>query len=149
MRAQGFGVASICAVLSEQDCQVAPRTYRSWKICEPSSRTRSDAIIVDELRDVEGTPEDLYGRCKMVAHLRRQGHDVSHCQVYRLMCQEGTNGVVRGKTPRTTVPAKDGARRPEDLLDRDFSAAAPGIAEGACGRSRVCEGRGAGVAPWS
>lgn len=34
------------------------------------------------------------------------------------------NGGCRGKTLRTTIPAKD-SRRPDDLLDRDFTAPAP------------------------
>lgn len=124
MRARGFGVESICKVLTEQDCQVAPRTYRAWKHAGASQRDRTDAVIVDALHAVRGTPEGLYGRRKMVAHLRRQGHRVSHCQVDRLMRGEGMNGVVRGKSPRTTVPGKDG-KRAGDLLDRDFNAAKP------------------------
>ena len=31
MRAQGHAVESICRVLREQDCQIAARTYRTWK----------------------------------------------------------------------------------------------------------------------
>jgi len=71
-----------------------------------------------------GTPEGLYGRRKMTAYLRRQGHRVAGCTVDRLMRDEGLSGVIRGRRHRTTIPAKDASRAP-DLLDRDFTAEAP------------------------
>src|SRR5881409_2269613 len=38
---------------------------------------------------------------------------------------EGMCGLVRGGKHRTTIPADQGGRRAPDLLDRDFTAAAP------------------------
>jgi transposase InsO family protein len=130
MRSQGHAVESTCRVLTEHGCQVAARTYRSWRQTNHpiAPRTVSDAVIIDELLAVAGTPESLYGRRKMTRHLRRQGHpvlrQVAFCTVDRLMGELGMNGVRRGKGVRTTVPAKDG-RRAGDLLDRDFTAPAP------------------------
>lgn len=87
MRSQGHSVESICRVLREQGCQVAARTYRAWR--RPgrviASRTVSDAHVIDAVRDIAWTtkidgdgvlvrklsPEGLYGRRKMTAHLRR------------------------------------------------------------------------------
>lgn len=74
MRAEGFAVESICRVLSEQGCQVAARTYRSWR--QPSrrvaARTIGDVLVTDMVRDIAWTtdargrrrltPEGLYGR---------------------------------------------------------------------------------------
>jgi putative transposase len=60
----------------------------------------------------------------MTAHLRRQGLRVAGCTVDRLMRDEGLSGVVRGRKRRTAIPGKN-ARRAPDLLDRDFTAAAP------------------------
>ena len=71
-----------------------------------------------------GTPEGLYGRRKMVAHLRRQGLPVARCTVDRLMADLHMHGIRRGKRVRTTIPAKDG-KRAGDLLNRDFTAVAP------------------------
>jgi putative transposase len=67
----------------------------------------------------------MYGRRKMTAYLRRQGHRVAACTVDRLMGDEGLTGVVRGRRHRTTIAGGKGARRAPDLLDRDFTAAAP------------------------
>lgn len=49
--------------------------------------------------------------------MRRQGPDVSHCQVDPLMRQEGLNGLRRGKQQTATVRYKT---RPsaDDLLGR-------------------------------
>jgi putative transposase len=126
MRSHGHAVESTCRVLTEHGCRVAARTYRSWKqITRPiANRTVSDAVIVDALIAVQGTPEGLYGRRKMTRWLRRQGHQVAFCTTDRLMSDLGMNGVRRGKGVRTTVLAKDG-KRAGDLLDRDFTAPAP------------------------
>ncbi len=126
MVVEGFAVELICAVLTAEGCQVAARTYRSWK--QPArkiaSRTVSDAVVIDGLLASKGTPEGLYGRRKMTAHLRRSGLEVSHHTVDRLMRDLGLNGVRRGKKNRTTIPSPD-AQRPADLLERDFTATAP------------------------
>ena len=58
------------------------------EILEPSARTVSDAHLTDALRATVGTPEGMYGRRKMTAYLRRQGHRVAGCTVDRLMRDE-------------------------------------------------------------
>lgn len=104
--------------------QVAARTYRAWKRALPSSRDLADAVVVDALLATIGTPEGMYGRRKMPAHLRRQGFDVSQRRVDRLMRDLGLNGRVRGRGVPTTTPDRNAERAP-DLLERDFTAPAP------------------------
>ena len=91
-----------------------------------SVRDRGDAVVIDALLATESTPEGMYGRRKMVSHLRRQGLPASARQVDRLMRDLGLNGRVRGRGVRTTVPDRNALRAP-DLLDRDFTAPAPNI----------------------
>jgi histone H3/H4 len=57
MRAQGHAVESICRVLREQGCQIAARTYRSWKHAGRviAERTVTDAHVVDAVRDIAWT----------------------------------------------------------------------------------------------
>ena len=139
MRAEGHAVESVCAVLREQGCQIAARTYRSWKRAHRpvAARTMSDARVVDAVRDIAWrtdqhgrrklTPEGLYGRRKMTAYLRRTAMpEASAGAVDRGMRMLGLVGVRRDKGIRTTIPAKDGIRA-GDLLDRDFSAPAPNL----------------------
>ncbi|MHB8452633.1 MAG: DDE-type integrase/transposase/recombinase [Mycobacteriales bacterium] len=133
MRAEGHGVESICAVLTEQGCPVAPRSYRAAKGRAPADRVFSDAAIVDKLRALKTggpnggpAPEVLYGRRKMTAWLSRNGFPgVSKHTVDRLMRQEKMAGCVRGRGTRTTVAARKGAVRAPDLLKRCFSAPRP------------------------
>jgi putative transposase len=121
MRARKFRVESICGVLTEQGVAVAGRTYRSWKKAAPSAHTITDGELTYALRATVGTPEGLYGRRKMTAHLRRQGRHVAACTVDRLMSDEGLSGVVRGGKHRTTIRGGKDSRRAPDLLDRDFT----------------------------
>ncbi len=139
MRAQGHAVESICRVLREQGCQVAARTYRSWKRSGRvvAARTVTDAHVIDAVRDIAWTaapdgrrrlaPEGLYGRRKMTAQLRLTAMpEASAGAVDRAMKALGLKGVRRDKGVRTTIQAKDG-HRAGDLLDRDFTAAAPNL----------------------
>lgn len=137
MRAQGHAVESVCRVLREQGCQIAARTYRSWRCTTRvlATRTITDAQVVDAVRDIAWrtdrhgrrklTPEGLYGRRKMTAYVRRTAFpDASAGVVDRAMTILGLPGVRRDKGVRTTIPAKDGTRA-GDLLNRDFTAGAP------------------------
>tara|TARA_R100000365_G_scaffold3543_1_gene12052 strand:- start:1303 stop:2145 length:843 start_codon:yes stop_codon:yes gene_type:complete len=129
-RELGRAVESVCRVLREQGVQVAARTYRSWKTAGPSHRDLEDAVIIDAIlaarvdENGKATPESMYGRRKMTAFLRRQGLTVSKRRVDRLMRDLGVNGLVRGRGVRTTIPNRNAERAP-DLLERDFTAAAP------------------------
>ena len=137
MRSQGHAVESVCRVLREQGCQIAARTYRSWKSSNRAvaARTISDAHVMDAVREIAWsldrhgrhklTPEGLYGRRKMTAYVRRTViADASLGSVDRAMRALELSGVRRDKGVRTTIPAKDGVRA-GDLLDRDVTAPAP------------------------
>lgn len=104
--------------------QVAARTYRAWKRAEPSDRDLEDAVIIDALLATVGTAEGMYGRRKMTAFLARRGLPVSKRRVDRLMRLLELRGLTRGKGVRTTIPDRTAQRAP-DLLERDFTAAAP------------------------
>lgn len=138
MRAEGHAVESIIRVLREQGCQIAARTYRAWRQGLVSTRTVTDALVVDAVREAAWTvveiggrqrrvltPEGLYGRRKMTALIRRTTLPAaSRGAVDRAMRALGLSGIRRDKGTRTTVPAKDGIRA-GDLLNRDFTAPRP------------------------
>lgn len=135
-REAGHAVESVCAVLSEQGCQIAARTYRAWKCADQriADRTVTDAQVMNLVRDLAWTldpegvrrlaPEGLYGRRKMTRLVRRWEPTATRGAVDRAMKALGLTGVRRAKGVRTTIPGKDG-KRAGDLLDRDFTAAAP------------------------
>ena len=127
-----FGVVPICRALSAHGIKIAPRTYWARKSRPPSRRAVSDAGLTARLRairepgkDGRRKPESLYGSLKTWAHLRRQGVRVARCTVERLMRANGWKGVSRARTTRTTVPDPGHSRAP-DLVERDFTASAPG-----------------------
>ena len=135
MRSDGHAVESTCAVLTELGCPVVARPYRDWRTKPSAARAISHALDVHAMLDVclhvgdDGvrrlTPEGLYGRRKLVAYLRRTIlPDVSETAVVGAMKVLGHQGIRRAKHHRTTIPAKDGIRA-GDLLNRDFTAAAP------------------------
>jgi putative transposase len=139
-RQAGHAVESICRVLTEQGCQIAARTYRLWTCpqLQAAARTVSDAIVMDKVRDLAWTvdtdgelagvrrltPEGLYGRRKMTKLVRRSLPEATPGAVDRAMKALDLKGIRRSKGVRTTIPGKDG-RRAGDLLNRDFTAAAP------------------------
>lgn len=128
-----FGVASICRVLSEHGCKIAPRTFYAWLSRPPCARALWDMTITEVLAgyyepDEQGRrkPESLYGATKMWAHLQRQGVEVARCTVERLMKANRWRGVVRCKKVRTTI-ADPAAGRAPDLVDRHFGVEAPNV----------------------
>ena len=120
-----FGVEPICTVLSEHGVKIAPSTYYEARNRVPSKRAVRDAEIVELIARARGNRFVCrFGARKMWLHLRRNGHDVARCTVERLMAHQGWSGVLRGKRPRTTIPAPEHARA-ADLVDRDFTATEP------------------------
>ena len=115
-----FGVEPICAAL-----QFAPSTYWSAKRRPLSARTLRDEELKPEIRRVFEENFGVYGAPKIWAQLNREGIKVARCTVERLMRNLGIVGAVRGKPKRTTIPADDATGRPADLVDRQFTAAAP------------------------
>jgi putative transposase len=57
--------------------------------------------------------------------LNREGPRVARCTVERLMGDLGLSGVRRGKAYKVTTRSDERQHRPNDLVDRDFTAAAP------------------------
>jgi putative transposase len=113
-------------VLKQHGIKIAPSTYYEARSRPPSKRTLRDAEIVAliEAAREERPLRKALGARKMWLYLRGRGHEVARCTVERLMTQQGWVGALRGKGVRTTIPCP-GDPRPEDLVDRDFTATAP------------------------
>ena len=114
-----WGVGPICRVL-----QFAPATYYAASTRPPSARELRDRELKPQIQRIWKENFRVYGADKVWAQLRREGFLVARCTVERLMRDLGLRGVVRGKTPRTTIGA-DRADRPADLVRRQFVAPAP------------------------
>jgi transposase InsO family protein len=119
-----YGVESICAQLP-----IAPSTYYECKAREvdPSRlppRARRDLELSGEIRRVYDENFLVYGARKVWRQLNREQITVARCTVERLMQSLGLQGVVRGRSCRTTI-SDDAADRPADLVNRQFTATRP------------------------
>jgi putative transposase len=116
---EDFGVEPICSTL-----QFAPSTYYAAKSRPLCARRVHDEQLKPEIERVWKQNRCVYGPRKVYKQLRREGICEPRCRIERLMRDLGLSGLVRGKSPRTTIPA-DVADRPADLVDRQFRATAP------------------------
>ena len=114
-----FGVEPICQVL-----EIAPSTYYEARSRPASARRLRDAQLKVEIERVRKQNFEVYGIEKVWRQLNREDIAVGRERVARLMREMGLEGVVRGKSKRTTIP-DELAERPADLVDRKFTAPAP------------------------
>jgi putative transposase len=110
---------------------IAPSTYYEHvaRRADPSKlpdRAKRDAELCGQIRRVWDTNFQVYGVRKVWRQLRREGIAVARCTVERLMRAMGLQGVVRGKTVRTTLSDK-AAPCPLDRVNRDFKAPQPNV----------------------
>jgi putative transposase len=71
-----------------------------------SQRSQRDEALREEIGRVWKENQEVYGVRKVWRQLGREGFSVARCTVARLMREMGLEGVVRGKQPRTTIPAE-------------------------------------------
>jgi transposase InsO family protein len=119
-----YGVEPICAVLP-----IAPSTYYEHKARQRDptrlpERVCRDESLSEEIGRVWRENRRVYGARKVWRQLNREGIGVARSTVERLMRRMGLVGTVRGRKVRTTIP-DEGARRPADLVERDFTAIHP------------------------
>ena len=118
------GVEPICRVLP-----IAPSTYHAHaaRRADPGrlpARAHRDAAVKIEIGRVYDENFRVYGVRKVWRQLGREGIAVARCTVARLMRTMGLQGVVRGKTIRTTI-SNAAAPCPLDRVNRQFNAPRP------------------------
>jgi putative transposase len=121
---EAYGVEPICRALP-----IAPSTYHAHaaRRADPGrmpGRARRDAALRGHIRRVWEENFEVYGVRKIWRQLGREGIGVARCTVARLMRQMGLQGVVRGKTKRTTVSDK-ATPCPLDRVNREFRVPRP------------------------
>src|SRR6201998_2847030 len=119
-----WGVEPICRVLP-----IAPSTYHAHaaRRADPGklpARVQRDAALKIEVGRVYEKNFRVYGIRKVWRQLGREGIAVARCTVARLMRTMGLQGVVRGKTIRTTI-SNAAAPCPLDRVNRQFRAPRP------------------------
>jgi len=120
-----YGVEPICDVLP-----IAPATYyehrrRKLDPSKRATRAKRDEALRVQVRRVFEENFSVYGAEKVWRQLRREKIYVARCTVERLMRAQGLHGAVRGRAYKVTTLAGDSARRPPDLVERNFHAIRP------------------------
>jgi putative transposase len=119
-----YGVEPICRVLP-----IAPSTYHAHaaRRADPDrqpARMKRDTVLRREIRRIWGENFEVYGVRKVWRQLNREGIGVARCTVARLMRHMGLQGIVRGRSVKTTTRDK-AAPGPLDLVNRQFRAEWP------------------------
>jgi putative transposase len=121
-----YGVEPICRVLP-----IAPSTYHvhAARRIDPArapARVQRDAELCEKIQRIFEENFGVYGARKVWHQLRREGETVARCTVERLMRAMGLQGVLRGKTIKTTV-SDPAAPCPRDRVNRNFTAPRPNM----------------------
>jgi putative transposase len=123
---EAHGVEPICKVLP-----IAPSTYHDHvaKRRDParlSDRAKRDQVLEVEVRRVFEQNFRVYGVRKVWRQLRREGFSVARCTVARLMWAMNLEGIIRGRSIRTTMSGT-AAPCPLDRVNRQFHAPRPNL----------------------
>ena len=114
-----FPVAFMCEHL-----EVSPSGYYAWQKRPESARTKSDALLLSEIRRIHERSRSTYGSPRVHAELRALGKEVGRGRVERLMRENGIQARRKRRFRRTTdschpFPVAD------NVLARDFEAEKP------------------------
>jgi putative transposase len=117
-----FPVSVMCDAL-----EVSRSGFHGWERRGPSDRALSDAWLTSRIIEIHERARGVYGSRRVQAELRLgQGIQVSRKRVRRLMRQAGVSGLVKVKRAKTTIRVP-GVRVADDLVERQFSPAAPNV----------------------
>jgi putative transposase len=119
MNQADYPVRAMCRALS-----LSPSGYYAWLQRRPSKRSVADEAMLTEIKRIHKFSRETYGRPRIYAELREDGHSVNHKRVGRLMRRGGLRGITRRRKWRTTVRDKE-ARPAPDLVERNFAAGGP------------------------
>nr|WP_157570734.1 IS3 family transposase [Microtetraspora malaysiensis] len=117
-----FGVKRLCRVLA-----VSRSGFYQWLKAAPAraERAEADAALAEEIKRIHDEFDGTYGSPRVTAELRARGRRVNRKRVTRVMRVFGIAGLRLRKKVRTTVSEPSHQKVP-DLLQRDFTAPAPG-----------------------
>ena len=109
--------------------EVERSSYYAWKAGAPAraARAAADAELAGRIRAVH-EEDSTCGAPRITAELndgKPAGERVNHKRVSRVMRENSIAGYVKKRRVRTTIPEPSGQKVP-DLLNRDFTADAPG-----------------------
>jgi putative transposase len=119
-RRNEYPVTVMCSALD-----VSTAGYYAWRSRPQSPRSASNRELLSQIRQIHCDNRGRYGSPRVHAELVAQGRGVSRGRVERLMHRHGVRAIMaRPRRVRTTDSRHDLPIAP-NLLDREFTAAAP------------------------
>ena len=115
-----FPIAPMARVLG-----VSKAGYYAWMDRSPSARAEADASLLKRIRTVHVSSRETYGSPRIHAELRGAGQRHSRKRIARLMREAGLAGASHRRGGPVTTRREKEARPAPDLVDRNFTAAAP------------------------
>ncbi len=109
----------MCRVL-----EVNPSGYYAWRGRKPPARDRENDRLRERITAIHSESRATYGSPKVVQKLRREGEQVNHKRVERLMREQGLIAK-RVKKFRRTTSSRHSLPVAENVLARNFSVARP------------------------
>lgn len=107
-----------------QQLKVSTSGYYDWRGRGPSQRQKANDELLEEIQTVFEASKATYGSPRIHRTLQGQGRTVGRNRVARLMRENGIRAVQKQTSKRTT-DSNHGLPVAENLLERDFEAAAP------------------------
>lgn len=114
-----FRITTLCKVLG-----VSRSGYHAWLDRPGSRRSRENAELLDEIREIHEGSRQTYGSPRVHAALRRRGKTCGRHRVARLMRGNGV-AVRRRRSYRVTTDSKHDLPVAENLLGRRFEVGVP------------------------
>ena len=115
----GFPVSALCRALG-----VSRPGFYAWQTRPEPGRVREDRGLAVEVAAIHAESHRCYGSPRVHAELRARGRRTSRKRVARLMRCGGLSGRRRSHF-RTTTDSTHGLRPAQNILARQFAAAAP------------------------
>jgi len=116
-------VRTMCRVIG-----VSRAAYYGWRNAQSGTSVDSDALVRVHIRGTHRASRGTYGSPRMTAALRKQGLRVNHKRIARIMREEGLHGVPRRRFRGTTTDSAHARPVAPNVLERDFTVAAPNVA---------------------
>jgi transposase InsO family protein len=115
-----FPIATMARVLG-----VSEAGHYAWRQRPPSAHAVADAALLKRVRTIHASSRETYGVPRVHAELRAGGEKHGRKRIARLMRAAGLVGASRRRNGVTSTRRDPDARPAPDLVDRDFTAAAP------------------------
>ncbi|WP_244562063.1 IS3 family transposase [Bradyrhizobium lablabi] len=119
-RRADYPVTILCDVLG-----VSPAGYYAWRSRPESRRSAANRHLIDDIRRVHRDTCGRYGSPRIHVELKAQGRGASRGRIERLMRHHGIRAIMARRSRVRTTDSRHDLPIAPNLLDRNFTAAAP------------------------